>query len=844
MFCSLRMLFVITFFCQAILMYANDTTIQLQVAGNCDLCRNRIQKAALTAGAIKPNWSEENQVLSFSYSPSQSNIAAIQQAILKIGHDVNNQKADSVAYQQLPFCCLYRKANHHIDNSQTNIKGVIVQENVNGIFLPVMNATLHWVGDNTHYKTDSNGVFTIPNTEKTNGHLTLQHDNFSDTIQITPTQHIFTLHLPYQEKKELNTITIQAKKTTVYISEYNALLTQIITEKELFKAACCNLSESFETNAAVDVVYSDAASGSKQIQMLGLSGIYTQMTIDNIPSLQGLATANGLNYLSGTFIESIQLTKGIGSVANGFDAIAGQINVALHQPQKAKPLYANIYVNDFGRIDANININHPIGKKWKAITLLHNDFLGNKNIDFDKNTFRDIPTGNLFSLVHQWQYVANSPWTIFMKGFFVVDKKQGGQINFNATHFDSSSLLYGLILNSTHLQIEGKLGYSFPQKKYQSIGLQLASSWHEQNDFFGRRQYDATQRYFYTNLLYQSIINNTNHKIRVGTSFSVDDYNEKLLNTNYLRTEIVTGAFAEYTFNHIEKFQSILGLRTDYNNLYGYFFTPRLHLKYQIIDGSILRFSVGKGQRTANIFAENRNVFLSNRNIEVDAKSGVLGYGLLPEVAWNMGLSWQQKVMLGNQKINFVFDFFRTDFINQVVVDMENARQVKFFNLQGASFSNSFQAELNTQFLKKINLRAAYRFLDVQTQYTNALLSKPFTARHRALFNLSYTLSTWQFDYTLVWNGEKRLPSTKDNPIQYQRQNYSPSFVIMNAQITKSFKTKMPIELYLGGENLSNFFQPQSVIEPENPFGKHFDGTIVWAPIFGRMMYAGIRMKL
>jgi hypothetical protein len=104
------------------------------------------------------------------------------------------------------------------------------------------------------------------------------------------------------------------------------------------------------------VSYNDAVTGSKQIQLLGLSGNYTQLTIENLPGPRGLATLLGLNSIAGPWIESIQLTKGVGSVANGFESIAGQINVELKKPETAEKLLANVYINDFGKTCSSDNL--------------------------------------------------------------------------------------------------------------------------------------------------------------------------------------------------------------------------------------------------------------------------------------------------------------------------------------------------------------------------------------------------------------------------------------------------------------------------------------------------------
>jgi outer membrane receptor for ferrienterochelin and colicin len=403
---------------------------------------------------------------------------------------------------------------------------------------------------------------------------------------------------------------------------------------------------------------------------------------------------------------------------------------------------------------------------------------------------------------------------------------------------------YGLGINTKRIEGFAKIGYVFPEKKYQSIGLQLSAFDHQQDSYFGLTAYNAKQNNLYANLIYQSIIGSTAHKFRTGLSFVSDKYNEDFKSINFKRTETVPGAFFEYTFTPVEKFNIVAGLRADHNSLYGWFATPRLHVRYEPVKGTTIRFSAGRGQRTANIFAENMSVFVSSRQINILSASTGKAYGLDPEVAWNKGISVDQKLKLFDRDALVSVDYFRNDFDKQVVVDLEDARQVKFYDLAGKSFSNSFQAEMSFEPVRKLEVRLAYRFFDVRTTYGSMLLQKPLTAKHRAFTNLAYEISGWKFDYTFNYNGTKRIPGTSANPVQYQRNTSSPSYVLMNAQVSKTLGKKHPFELYFGGENLTNYFQKDPIIAADQPFSTYFDAALVWGPVSGRLIYAGVRYKL
>ena len=588
--------------------------------------------------------------------------------------------------------------------------------------------------------------------------------------------------------------------------------------------------------------YNDAITGSKQIQLLGLSGNYTQLTVENLPGPRGLATALGLNSIAGPWVESIQLTKGIGSVVNGYESIAGQINVELKKPATSEKLYLNAYINSMSKTDLNLNSTHHLGKKWATTFLLHDDFLKSKQ-DFNKDGFRDLPTGNLFSGINRWQYAGTNGLMAQFGVKILMDDKTGGESDFNSKDKYSTNH-YGLGINTKRYEAFGKIGYVFPEKKYQSIGLQLSAFDHKQDSYFGLTTYNGKQKNWYANLIYQSIIGNDNHKFKTGLSFSNDDYNEQFNSSNYQRKEAVPGSFFEYSYNYEEKFSLVAGMRADHNNLFGWFVTPRFNLRYQPVNGTTIRAAIGRGQRTANVFAENNSVFASARQVSIFSSSTGKAYGLNPEVAWNKGISVDQKFKVFNHDANFGIDYYRNDFIDQVVVDLEDPRQVKFYNLQGKSYSNSLQAELNIGPVEKFDVRLAYRFFDVKTTYGNKLLQKPLTAQNRAFANLAYDLNGWKFDYTINYIGNKRIPSTVSNPQAYQLKENSPSYVLMNAQVSKSFGKNKLFDAYIGGENLTNYFQKNVILAADQPFSNYFDASLVWGPVSGRQVYAGFRYTI
>jgi outer membrane receptor for ferrienterochelin and colicin/copper chaperone CopZ len=808
------------------------------------MCKERIESATQMRGVQFVNWDIDTKLFTVKYDTTIVKLAKIESRILEVGHDLENKKADNSIYKALPDCCLFRdkKEGSTNDEHSNKIAGIVLRENAKGKYDALKMANIVWLGTNISTVSDSSGLFSIEKTTQSSKLVISYTGCVPDTIDVHEQKQLMIV---MAINNKLTEVVISSKLNATYASLLNPIRIETMTGRELLKAACCNLSESFETNPAVDVSFNDAVTGSKQIQLLGLSGIYTQLTVENMPGPRGLSTPLGLNSIAGPWIDNIQLIKGVGSVANGFESIAGQINVDLKTPESPDRLLANLYVNDIGKTDLNLNFTQQLGEKWSTAFLLHDDWLTNQS-DMNRDGFRDLPTGNQFSLINRYAY--NNKKGVFAQfGVKILDDQRvAGQLNYKRTYNLSTYDKYGMNIDINRRELFGKLGYVFPQSKYKSIGLQFSTFKHDQQMVFGSgHEYNGVQNDVYLNLIYQSIIGTTKHKFRTGASFVRDSYIEMYKSLPYSRTESVPGAFFEYTYEPNEKITLLGGIRADANNLFGAFVTPRMNLRYQLFKKTTLRASIGRGQRTANIFAENNAVFASERMVEVLGSSAVKGYGLNPEVSWNKGITIDQQYKIFNNKADIVFDYFRNDFVNQIVVDQSNVRFVKFYDLKGPSYSNSFQVTTNLIPIKNITLRLAYRYFDVKQTINGNLVQKPYIAKQRAFASIDYANKhNWKFNYTINYNGPKRLPGTSLNPVPYQRSNHTPSYWLMNAQVSKTFFKKSPMDFYIGAENITNFKQENPIIAANNPFSGYYDASMIWGPITGRMFYVGWRMKI
>ena len=734
--------------------------------------------------------------------------------------------------------------------SQEELKGVVFEIN-GGKEMPLVGANVYWLDSTVGTTTAEDGTFKMPYKFSFNK-LVVSYVGFK-TDTLTLNKNKFVKHiLEYSEN--LDDIVVKSRQQTTVKSYLSPTNTVFVTSDELLKAACCNLSESFETNPSIDVNFADAVSGTRQIKMLGLNSPYILITTENIPAIRGASQAYGLSFIPGTWVESIQITKGTGSVVNGFESIAGQINAEMVKPSTDDKLFVNLYAASNERFELNTHINKKVTDKWSTGLYLHGNTHQQKH-DVNNDGFLDMPLYNQVNVMNRWQYTNPEKGLVsFINLRYLNDEKQAGQVDFNPDNYNHNNPgpineidAWGNQIETERFEVNTKLGIVNTAIPYQSLGFQTAFSHHRQDSYFGLNIYDIKHNSFYSNLIYNSIISDSRHKIKTGLSFTYDHYDEVVNTEDYERTENSVGGFFEYAFDNLDKFSMTAGVRVDYHNKFGVFLTPRLHARYTPWAKSALRASVGRGIRSANIFAENQNMFASSRQINILGSGGDI-YGLDPEIAWNYGVSFLQGFNLFGRKADITIDFYRTDFQNQVVVDWENPFEINFYNLEGESFANSFQFELNYSLLERLDLRMAYKYYDIQTDYNSGRFDKPLIPKHRIFANAGYTTkpkdngSQWKFDATYNWLSKQRFPSTDLSPPAFQLSEFSPTVATLNLQVTKVFSPNF--EIYVGGENVTNLRQPDPIIGANDPFGSNFDSNFVYGPIFGAMYYVGLRYNL
>lgn len=734
------------------------------------------------------------------------------------------------------------RAQEDHDDHEGHVHGKVVTINEKGKPEGLPGAMVYWANTTLGTFTNSSGKFTLDTTDETHLLVAAYIGYISDTLLFHDDDElIFQL----EPTSDLQTIQIVEQINATMLNLRDAQLSQTMTEKELCKAACCNLSESFETNASIDASFTDAVTGTRQIKMLGLEGRYTQIMFDNIPSVRGLASIYGLSYLPGPWIREISISKGVGSVINGHESITGQINVAHKNATMKERLFINAYAGSQGRLEFNSVLRQPVGQRWNTMLFVHGA-MSELRFDMNNDGFLDNPLFRNAVLRNEWSYTGKKG----LRGEYTASyhhlQNTSGQFDFDPSD-EIRRQLWGVDITTDRYEFSGKTGYVFEQKDGMSLGSQVSAMYHDQRGRYGHRQYNGNQLSGRANLLFASEYSEE-VKQTSGVSFVYDEYVETLDSLDFSRTEQTFGIFSEHTYTPNEDWSIIAGIRGDYHNTYGFFVTPRLHARYSFNENTSLKLAAGMGYRSPNLLMDNVGLFASNRTIQIQTSEAGAPYGMKMEEAINLGLVFTRKFKIFHRDATVAVDIYRTDFNQQIVVDWETPTVVKFYQLDGPSYSNSAQVEMQWSPIRRLEMRLAYRWLEAKTQYGNEVLMRPLIAQHRAFTNLEYSTkekdngAKWMFDLTVRWLGEQRLPNTAGSPHEYHLHSRSDDFFIINAQISKHFNSKF--EVYVGGENLGNFMQMSPIISADNPESPYFDASMIWGPVFGRMGYVGLRWRI
>lgn len=807
------------------------------VSGNCTMCKARIEAAAKELKTvINATYDIEKQRLYVS-TTEDFKINELHQKIAAAGHDTDQLIADQVAYNNLPQCCSYRNSDTHRHMMEERGKTVsgTVYKIMDGKKIPLEYADIYTLKENNATYTDEKGHFTLE-LPTASAQIVVSYLGYvPDTILVSRGS-VIAAHL--SQNSTLKEVVVTYRRQTTGISKISTIKTYQVDDSELLKAACCNLAESFQTLPAVDVAITDAVTGTRQIKMLGLAGPNLAFSQELLPIFKGLAAIQGLTLIPGPWIAGMQINQSVGSVSNGYQGVSGQINLQLRKPQSMDPVYVNLYGSEDGRYEGNINLAHKFNKNLSTALLLHGH-KRSRELDRNGDGFMDMKTGDGIGLLNRWHYSDYKSVESQLGIKYAQSNSVAGQIS----TLDVPKL-WRANTEVEDLNVWGKLGFIFPDNMYESVAIKMSYDRFRQRSEFGDRLYVGNQDYLHVQALYQNYIGNENNELRGGLGINYRNSQEEFAALDYSIKEVIPHLFGEYTYHYKDIFSAVLGMRYDLHNLYGGFFTPRLHLKYNFAGGITLRMAAGQARRTASILAENISVMASSRTIDINGSENGLPYELPLIKTDNLAFSTIYRWNAFGNDATLSFDYFFTYFENNVIVDYDqDAHEVHIYKQKDNSRSHNVQVQWDFRPVERFDVRIAYKWQLLKLGYASGLREAPFTPNHRAFINLAYaTQNDWKFDLTFNLTGPQRIPDTDELPEILQMKAESPAFLQINSQISKQIFDGFVA--YLGVENLTGYQQDYAIINAKNPFSDTFDASLIWGPVSGRNVYLGIRYTI
>lgn len=730
-----------------------------------------------------------------------------------------------------------------------NFHGYVYYQKPNGGTEPLPFAQVYHMEREKLIETDANGEFTLILTSRAT--LIATYVGYTrDTVVVEPGTAEAKFYL--SGENDLDASKVVAQQSTM--PKLKSIKTEVITAAGLCKMACCALAESFENSASVTVGFSDAVTGARQIKLLGLSGTYTQMLDENRPVMRGIAAPFGMSFVPGQWLESIQIAKGPSSVINGLEAITGQINMEHRKPTDETPLFVQVYGSTDAMFEGNIASAIQFNEKWSMINMAHVGGTASK-MDHNQDGFRDEPQDLNLNFTSRWLYYAPTGLQIRFGGRFLYDDRLGGQMGATKDNaFNLKNRIWGSSIKNRGVNGYFKIGVPLAEDNHANIALVTDFNHHEFDSFFGLKNYDAKQNSAFANLIYQNEINET-HKVEFGATWQFDDLTQLYSGEDFSRRENAISGFGEYTLTPGDKFTFVGGLNLQYNSLHGWLFAPRANVRWAPADWITLRALGGRGYRTANIFTDNLGIFSTGKDFYAP-EMRLRDLDLL-EDAWTWGGNVTFYLPFGAEDTEtyLSFDYFHNDFNKQVIVDPEASSPlgIAFYNLDGKSYTNTYQVDFSVNPLERFNITATFRYTDAKvTLRGQGLVERPMTSRYKGVLNMQYAtaMNKWTFDFTAQINGPMRLPKYA---AQVWGMETSPVFPMLYAQITRKFKG---FDVYVGAENILGYRQHHAIICADNPFGLNdtidrmpmagevFDASNVWGPLMGRKFYIGLRYTL
>jgi outer membrane receptor for ferrienterochelin and colicins len=635
----------------------------------------------------------------------------------------------------------------------------------------------------------------------------------------------------------LNSVNInEFQQSTMY--SVKPIQTEVLNGKELKKAACCNLGESFETNNSVDLKITDVLLGTQELNIVGLSGSYSPVYVESSPFIFGLNQANGLNNIPGTIIHEISITKGNAPVHMGAESTSGLIMVDVLKPELEKGLLLNVYGDAFNRKELNVHAALKPKSNLNGLLIGHVSSTSNQN-DRNGDLFKDMPNNQNVLLLNKWNYNFNNWHSQNMILANMQDTKTGQQ-NALFNQEDASKNIYSQRYAQKSISFIGKTGYVFPTNKYLSIGNMYLIKSQENSGYFGRKSYSGVENRAYYKLLTSY---NPAEKLNINGGFNLHyvDYQEQIDTFAQQLNNLQQGIFTEATYRIQTSIEVIAGLRADQiqDNTY---LLPRIFTKICLNEFTNFKLGYGQSAKSYFILSENPNLLSSNRKIVIEEQ-------LSPEHAETFRGSFTYDGKLAGKNFTVLLDGALSHFFNKITPDYDKvAFEAHFSNRSNLTYAKAAQVDVSYQVHKNLTLKASHKVQEVYEDRAEGKWNLVYIPRYKSLFESEF----YAFKRTLNWvlkaelQGPKRLPELAQASIlnagEHIELNESPTFWRFGSII--NYEPNNKLRFYVGSDNILNTMQHVQILGLNNPFSEQFDTGYSWGPSMGRNIYAGITLKI
>ena len=708
---------------------------------------------------------------------------------------------------------------------------------------PVIAATLIIEGSTGgHLQTDTSGAFFCPVTSGqsvlikvhalgyTPWHGTLNDPSRESIIWLSPVD------------QELEGVVISATMKEVS-KDASPIPVELYTPRFLQRSATSGV---FDALSAVNGVRPQITCGvcnTGSIQINGMPGPYTMVTMDGMPVVSGLSTVYGLSGIPNGLVERIEVIKGPAGTIFGSEAVAGVINVVTKNASRAPVFYADVFGSSYGESNIETGMSAKLKRVHTLLGIHHYRF--QQRHDINQDQFTDMALQHRLSVFNKWQWQRKYQRIAMLAARYVAENRWGGEMNW-AEKWRGSDQVYGESILTHRVEVLGK--YQLPVKS-RRVTADISWNLHDQDAAYGASRYIGKQQVAFSQLT-SDVPLGKSHDALVGLAVRYTRYDDNTPatassngNHNLPDNTWLPGIFFQDEVQWNARHTTLLGLRYDYQSAHGSIFTPRISWKWTQEAQQVLRVTAGSGYRVANIFTEEHAALSGAREV-------VIARALHPERSWNVNVNYSRKFFPPRAGVlGMDGSLFYTYFTNQIVPDyLSDASKIIFDNLNGYAISAG--AALNADYSGKNGLKINTGVTLLRAYRKEEAVRQPqlFAPALSGTWSISAPVSRLhcRLDYTGTWNSPMHLPVVPDD----YRPEQSPWYSLHHIQVT--YTLTHDVEIYAGVKNLLGFYPREDVIlrafDPfdrsiaiNNPGGYQFDPSYSYAPVQRQRLLLGVR---